>query len=202
MEGQEFSACAFSDNQVTLFDLLNQAQAGGFWTSQAGFSIPASGSFQSGTGIFNIAQNAPGLYRFVYNLSGTSVCPGDTTAVQVRVLPLPQADAGQDRTIQCNEAAVSIGTAAQTGVQYRWFDQEGNLLSSTDAIIQVGTPGAYRLLVIDELSGCAQDDEVEVIPGTPLPNAVITTNPVSCFGEDDGIIQIGSVSGGLEPIRF
>jgi gliding motility-associated-like protein len=198
----EFSVCALSDNQFPLESLLSMAQSGGFWSTASGSSIPASGSFQAATGIFNTLPNTAGLYQFVYTLPGTSVCPGDTTTVSVRLLPLPEADAGPDRTINCNEATVSIGSVPVGNLLYQWFDQTGNLIADADATIPVGTPGTYRLVVTNPETSCADEDIVVVLPGTPLPDAVINTNPVSCFGDADGIVQIGSVSGGVEPLQF
>jgi fructose-1,6-bisphosphatase/sedoheptulose 1,7-bisphosphatase-like protein len=75
-----------SDSPVDLFlSLGGTPDSGGTW----------SPALASGTGVFDPAVDAPGIYT--YTVTGTAPCPDDTAQVSVTVNPAP--DAGEDGSL-------------------------------------------------------------------------------------------------------
>jgi gliding motility-associated-like protein len=197
------AVCAFTDTLLPLGSLLSGADVGGVWSVISGSSVPFPGSFQALAGTFNPRQNNTGLFRFLYSLPAGAACPGDTTAVEVVLQPLPLANAGPDRSIDCINPVVSIGTGGSAGFLYRWtVVSGGNLMDDDLPIVEADMPGVYRLEVTDAATGCRAFDEVTVISAVSVLTPFVSEAQISCFGADDGLIRIDSITGGVPPILF
>lgn len=197
------SACAFADTLLSLGNLLSGADAGGAWSVVPGSGVPFPGSFQPAAGTFNPRQNNAGLFRFLYSLPAGAACPGDTTAVEVLLQPLPSANAGPDRSIDCVNSVVSIGAGGSAGLLYRWTVVSGGSLMDDDlAIVEATTPGVYRLEVTNPATGCRAVDEVTVISAVSVLTPFASEVQISCFGANDGLIRIDSITGGTPPLLY
>lgn len=99
--------CVDSAPQDLFNALTGTPQVGGTW----------SPALASGTGIFNPAVDAPGVYTYIFE--GTNPCDNDTAQVTVTVNPVP--DAGEDgSTIFCTNYEPAdligfLGGTPQTG---------------------------------------------------------------------------------------
>ncbi|RMG92182.1 MAG: PKD domain-containing protein, partial [Chloroflexi bacterium] len=94
-----------------------------------------------------------------YILAVSNDCFSDTTAVTVDVLPLPAADAGEDRTIYRDETTLLNATG---GIQYHWRPEE-NLENPYDAqtLASPFSTTTYTVEVADA-NGCHDFDTVVV----------------------------------------
>ena len=87
---------------------------------------------------------------------------------------LPFADAGEDKTINCdNGLSLLSGGGSEGNYSYRWATSGGTIGGNPENRTIVATePGLYILAVIDDETGCAARDTVEVFaPETPVANA-------------------------------
>lgn len=102
----------------------------------------------------NVAQGGLYTLRVTNNATGCSAVA--TVQVTANVV-VPVANAGTDKTLNCQTSTVSIGSAALPNVTYNWSGGAG-----TAAVISVSAPGAYMLTVTDNSNGCSATDEVIV----------------------------------------
>jgi gliding motility-associated-like protein len=68
-------------------------------------------------------------------------------------------------------------------------------------LIEAAQPGSYTLTVTNDL-GCTDTDQVEVDANLEVPTATANISQISCFGSNDGTIQIDNVNGGTAPYVF
>jgi len=145
-------------NSVTL-------DAGASSTGTA-FSYSWSGPGLTGnTSTLQVTVDAPGMYT----LEVTNNDNGCTQTASVTVdseITLPDADAGPDQSIDCNNPTLVLGgnnTAAGPEISYRWTSIDGVVSGPFDQpLLTVDIPGAYILQVTDENTGCTGADTVIV----------------------------------------
>lgn len=194
--GSTASFCTGVTDVVTLFNLLSNADAGGVWTSTqvAGFNAT--------NGTFRLSGIQPGLYTFTYSFTNQAPCPNTSTEVFVRVNPLPIADAGADKNIDCVVRTVSLGGNSTTGatIVYTWT-LNGNTIGNT-ATITANAGGTYILEVSNTETGCKATDEVDVDQADDLPVFDVDSVNVRCFNENNGSLTITNLTGGVPPYQY
>jgi hypothetical protein len=100
-----------------------------------------------------------------------------------------------DRTIDCGQSAIHIGTAAVSGYAYQWSPTTA-LVNPTDAnpLANPGMTTNYTLLVTDLSSMCQVSQDVLVtVNGTPA-NPNLPDQTISCGGSAVGIGYSGSTA--------
>ncbi len=112
-----------------------------------------------------IITTVPGTYTLVI----TDASNGCTAISQVLVFEdiiIPNADAGPDMEIDCNNPQVALdGTSSTIGTNmtYQWTTLDGNILSGETTLQPtVNNEGTYQLEVWDTQNGCSASDEVVV----------------------------------------
>lgn len=194
--------CVGLDLPIQLVNLLNNADFGGQWT-QTSVQPSLPGSFNANTGTFTTAGQVAGIYTFKYVLSALAPCPNDDETVTVELKALPVADAGSDKALNCNQAAVSLGgpgTSTGTGLLYNW-NLGGSAVGDSIQLF-TGNAGTYTLSVTNA-AGCTASDEVTVILDNEIPIAEhISVLGVRCFGDVDGTISVDSVTTTHPPILY
>lgn len=197
-------ACAGTAALFQLQDLLAGEDAGGVWTDIS--AVAAGGAFDPSAATVSPAQLAPGDYLFQYVVDSPAGCPPDSSQVEVEVLPLPSADAGQPRPIGCDGMAVTLGgPATSTGPEYRylWEVLEGAALSDpASAAPEAQTPGIYALTVINEQTGCRAGDTVAVDEQVTFPELFLSASAGGCFAPGEAAISVDSVVNGTGPFLY
>ncbi len=168
------------------------------WTTQDGGIVSEANTLMP-------TVNRPGLYILRVTNQRNGCSNTDTVQVTQDITP-PLANAGQDREIDCLNPSVRIdgtGSSNGAGVRYEWTRNGESSLVSTDLSFEVTIPGTYTLRVINLQNGCSASDVMVVSENSERPRAlnVITDNP-TCFGDADGSILIGGITGGTPPYLY
>ena len=138
--------------------------------------------------------------EYTVEVTDENGCIG-TGSFTVVANPLPQAAAGADQTITCLEPTVSISANNSSDLSYEWT-LDGEVVAET-AEFETGNAGTYTLTVIDVNTECENTDEVVIDASDEAISAVTTeTTDESCFGNNDGAVNITEVTGGNGPYTF
>ncbi len=213
---QQFSAglasappvfCENENELVDLTSLLLGADPNGTWTET---SVPASqgSAFNAGAATFAMVNQFAGNYTFEYLLPANGACPEDATEVSVVLNPSPEVMIENPIEFDCSHAIQSLdasifSTTGPNMINY-WTGpgivMDGNENSLTPTIDK---PGTYQLLILNSVNGCKDSTTVVVVANTDRPTevAMMYQDP-SCFGDQNGIISIESVSGGTPPFIY
>lgn len=192
--------CAGVALPLQLINFLTGADPGGQWSET---SAVLSGGFNAQTGTFLTTGQPAGTYTFKYALSALPPCNGDDETVTIKIFGLPVANAGDDQAINCDQAAVLLGgagTSTGQGIFHEWLFN-GDTVGATDQIF-ANAAGDYTL-VVSNVAGCSASDEVTVIlDNTPPQVEVISVNNVRCYGEENGVIALDSVTTNHPPVLY
>ena len=96
--------CNTAGSTLDLNTLLVGADAGGIWSES---TIPGSGSFTPGTGIFDASGLVAGVYTFDYDVAAVAPCLADQSSFSITVTNLPNAGADNTSAL-CNSAGTTL----------------------------------------------------------------------------------------------
>lgn len=142
----------------------------------------------------NLSVGAPGAYYLV------GVAPnGCQNAEVVTVnanLTAPNANAGQDATLDCVQTPVTLTGSGSQGVSFHWTVSDPSIVITSPGSpgITVNQAGVYTLTVTDLGNYCTDTDDAEVFQYENVPQGEVSIQSPSCFGEKDGYISIDSDS--------
>ena len=187
--------CEEEDITLNLYDLIQGYSIGGSWSATDPSNISIVDSSVS------IGNLAAGNYGFNFLVTTPGVCPDDLVKANFTVHPNPIADAGFDQVLLCEIRSVDIGGSSSTSVHlnYQW---SGNIENPNLAVTNASIGGPYTLIVTDTLSGCFDIDTMVIIDKGPPAFLFAHSEDISCYGFDDGIILVDSVSGGILPFSY
>ncbi|MEC4003736.1 gliding motility-associated C-terminal domain-containing protein [Flavobacterium sp. SUN052] len=150
--------CANSPSQDLLTSLGGTPQTGGVW----------SPTLASGTGVFNPAVDAAGVYT--YTVTGTSPCANGTASASVTVNPLPNAGSNGNLTICSNGTPQDLFTSLE-GTPQTGGVWSPTLASGTGVFNpSVDTAGVYTYTVTGA-APCGSIAANVTVSITPAPNA-------------------------------
>jgi len=146
------------------------------WTDNLGNTLSTTMSL-------NVTTAGP-FYFIVNNVSGNIIC-SDTAVVTVPVNQTqPNANAGPDRVLTCDEPQIKLLGTGSAGPQYTylWIAYNGgNIVSGSTTLTPfVNATGSYRLRVTNEINGCTQVSVAVVSAAVAPPNISATGGTVSC----------------------
>lgn len=144
----------------------------------AGYTLvwtASPGNFVFGQTTFTPTVNQPGTYTLVVTNTATGCTSSDVVEVSSN-FSTPVAQILPPAIITCEFPTIEIdGSNSTSGsnIDYTWTTQGGGQIigSNDDAIVTVGSPGIYRLLVTNEESGCTAQAQVTVSQNTNIPLA-------------------------------
>lgn len=194
--GAEF--CLGATDIVTLRDRLDNEDAMGTWTVVSGGST----GFNATAGTFNLTGRPAGTYVFKYAFTNQSPCPNDEEEITIRINPLPVADAGTDKNIDCTVQSAVLGTdltSTGTNIVYEW--KLLNAIVGTSKNYTALAGGTYVLTVRDTVTNCSSSDNVLVIQADDLPEFSVSVDTIACFGEV-GQITLSDLRGGQSPYEI
>ncbi len=166
-----------------------------------------SGGIQSGGDSNQVMVNQPGLYEIIV-LDTLNGCETTAPITVFQNIVSPNADAGLDIELGCNETEAMLGsenTSSGMNFEYLWTSSNPTVTinSPTDLNPMVDGLGIYNFLVTNIENGCSSTDEMEVSQSPNIPqniNLEILESP--CHGDDQGMIMIPSIDGGQPPYLY
>jgi len=195
---QEEASVAVQENPLPVFQIsgaLSFCQGEGTTLSApAGF---ASYLWSTGAQEPDIAVQSPGNYGLtVTNSFGCS----SQQAVSTTQIPQPQADAGQQQLINCDDPEVQIGGAGSSqggSIIYQW---SGPGIDASNANLQfpmVSVPGEYILTTVNTTLGCASEPSVVMVADdTEAPDVVLEVQEILNCVNNTALIDAGNSSSG------
>jgi len=146
------------------------------WTDNLGNTLSTTKSL-------NVTTAGP-FYFIVNNVSGNIIC-SDTAVVTVPVNQTqPNADAGPDRVLTCDQPQIQLQGTGSMGPQYTYLwlpTNGGNIVSGSTTLTPiVNATGSYRLRVTNEINGCTQVSVAVVSALIAPPTISATGGTVSC----------------------
>jgi gliding motility-associated-like protein len=183
---------------LKLRDFIEGEDSTGVWSVISG----GSAGFNAMDGSFDRAGRAAGTYVFRYSFTNQTPCQDDSEDVTIKINPLPVADAGVDKTINCAVQFTVLGTdlsSTGTNIVYEW-KLGGQIIASTlKYTANVG--GIYTLTVMDTLVKCSTQDVVTVVQEDDLPIFDIRVDTIACFGQT-ATITLSNIRGGKSPYQI
>ncbi|HRI59139.1 MAG TPA: hypothetical protein PK228_05440, partial [Saprospiraceae bacterium] len=143
-----------------------------------------------------------------YTVTGSSQngCTATATATVLADNQPPVFSIAAPDELDCTTSQVSLIASVQSAgsLGYQWSTPTGQIVSGIDAptaVVNLGGP--YTLIVTNNQNGCtaAQTAVVPVNPNVPA-NVSLKTKDVTCFGFNDGGIEVISVTGGTLPMLY
>jgi len=139
-----------------------------YWMD-AGATIPMSNPASAGSGLYFImAATAPGC--------------SDIEPVVIIVNPLPDAFAGNDRTI-CYNTSTTLGTTAVPGNTYSWISVPAGFTSTeANPVVSPLVTTTYVLVETTTATGCANMQSVLVTVDPVSEGGTVTSDQTICLG--------------------
>ena len=127
----------------------------------------------------------------------------DTASIRIDTLA-PTIDIIHLDSIICASRIARVLVPVDPNININWSTEEGQILSnSIDSILVTNQPGLYQVSLFNPENQCYSDSLIEVIE---LPSDVVGVEfqsiNASCNGQNDGVIQVDSVIGGVEPYQI
>ncbi len=137
-----------------------------------------------GNGSSVTVNSAGNYYLIVSNTISSKTCR-DTAAVFVSSsTDVPQANAGQPKTLTCTTLNVQLAGSGSTGPQYdyQWTATNGgNITQGSNTLTPTANqPGTYTLLVHNKNNGCTAQSITQVNQNTTPPGAVAAGGTFNC----------------------
>ncbi len=190
-------ASIISQTNIDCINTIGSATAQG-----SGGTSPYSYNWSSGGTSPTEFFNNPGNY-FV-SVTDANLCLEVATVTISENTTPPIATAGPDGVLDCDTPILVLnGAGSSTGPEftYLWTTFDGNIISGQTTLTPtVNAPGTYTLTVTNQDNGCTASDET-MVTEIPDMSLFITGNNVSCFGENDGSINL-TVTGGQAPYSY
>jgi hypothetical protein len=89
-----------------------------------------------------------------------------------------------------DEGAVNLSSNGGVGVVSYTFGNETN----TTGVFENLIAGTYNFIIEDE-NGCNDELEIEISSPAPISPSIVSSQPISCSGETDGMIEIFAIGG-------
>lgn len=150
--------------------------------------------------------SAPGTYTVMVTNSLTD-CSDMATVTVLENRDQPTANIDQVGTLSCTTREINLdgsGSITQGGIRsFSWSTTNGVINSAADlANIEIGGPGDYLLIIVDEENGCSDTIAANVQEvGNTLETIMVDAQDPTCFGDQNGVIQV-NIGGGAAPLQY
>ncbi len=164
----------------------------------------------TGPGGFTSTQREPTItVPGNYVLVATNPTNGCTRQVSLLVnqnIVTPSVSIANPPLLDCNTDQVPLiaTVSGNSTYTYAWSTADGSIVSGGNTSTAIaGLAGIYNLVVTDTQNGCtSQDSESVEVDGNIPQAAAAQVNDVKCFGDTNGSILMGNITGGAAPYLF
>lgn len=195
----QLSYCEGTEELIDLSTILQGADLFGAW-SEVSDNPSTGGGFDGSSGMFEIDNEASGLYKFEYLLDSEAPCVDESTVVEVLINPLPVAEIEEFDTITCVNLEVELTAYREDNYVFEWADQSDlNIVIGTNSSLVVTESGDFQLQVVDSLTGCVSSETINIPAYLEVPIPEVEITDVNCFGYSNGNLSITNIEGGVGP---
>jgi gliding motility-associated-like protein len=133
-----------------------------------------NGNIVSGETTLSPVVDEAGLYRITVTNTSNGCTSTDVVSITVDQNS-PNANAGPDKQLNCNNFSVSLsGSATPSGLTYQWTTLDGNITSGQNSLSPVvNQEGTYTLVITNPNNGCTDESEVFITNNISYPMAVV-----------------------------
>ena len=156
----------------------------------------SDGNIVSGASSQTALVDLAGTYILTVTNTSSGCTQSDEVVVNGNTLA-PQADAGTNKTLNCqNPTAIIGGNSAQSSqvgeATYQWTTNDGNIVSGANTPqATVDSEGTYTLMVTNVANNCVAQDQVTVTGSSVPPTVEAGDDIVIAAGEE---VQLQAVS--------
>jgi gliding motility-associated-like protein len=179
---QDVSCFGASDGTISLVINGGNAPYTVDWTGPS--SIPQQNSFP-----YFLNQLAPGSYNFT--ITDSKGCSSATNPSIILVQPADITISVLNGPVTCydgSDGALNLSVSNIINPSFEWTSNDPNFYQTTEDISSL-PQGVYSVVVTDAITGCTKSLSQAVQIVTPY-NVVTFKNDETCFGENDGSINI------------
>jgi gliding motility-associated-like protein len=145
-----------------------------------------------------------GTYTLIVTNTENGCSSSDQVILQQNI-DLPEVQIATPDELDCSVDEVTLdatGSSEGNEFVYSWQDAQGAELSNALSFI-TQNPGFYELIVANTANGCTNSSSVTVFENSDIPtSAFVAIQDPSCFGDQDGSINVEQVIGGTPPYLF
>ncbi len=193
--------CSNQATSVTLSDYLTGETDGGQWSASP--QILALGGLDQVSGVVNLPALPLGSFGFSYTLSPNGACLATGNTVNLVHASSPIAIAGIDKTLNCQQEPVLIGSVSVAPIDiYSWFFDGQLLPENILPAIMTDQPGTYELWVEDPVYGCLSKDTVVVFAGSTNLESEFFSIPLRCHDGQSAAIHVTNILNGSPPYAY
>ena len=130
-------------------------------------------------------------------LDTLSQCETETTIEIEDLTSFPIISLNDFSSIGCEgeEACIEVTTLQTTEpYEYRWYDENGNLILENESILCITTPGTYTIELTDTVNGCVNESSFEIEPAI-IPSITLQNEITLSIGDNfqlNPVISLGS----------
>ncbi|MGZ6414351.1 MAG: hypothetical protein ACXVDW_09240, partial [Bacteroidia bacterium] len=180
------------------FNFTSTGSSGGGYSQTWNFggAVVNTSTLVSPTGI---TYAAPGTYTITHTVTATGGCTSTTTS-SVTVYPAPTALGVTVVNATCGLSNGTINIGATTGGTGPYtYSVNGSPFSAT--VAYPGFAGGTYTVIVKDANGCTFSTTA-TIGNSPGPTALVVSTVNSTCGNSNGVINIGTTTGGTAPYTY
>ncbi|MCC6723249.1 MAG: gliding motility-associated C-terminal domain-containing protein [Saprospiraceae bacterium] len=161
----------------------------------------------TGPGGFTASEQNPSVTvsgNYTLTVTTTAGCSSTAQAIVGDDTAAPTASIAPAAQLDCVTPNTTLdGTGSSTGIDFVWSTQDGHFLSGENSLSPTVDAAGTYVLTLTAPNGCTDEASVLVAVSDASPNgAELEVNPPLCFGDGNGSIVVGQVSGGTPPYSY
>ncbi|MBK8564798.1 MAG: gliding motility-associated C-terminal domain-containing protein [Saprospiraceae bacterium] len=173
-------------------------------------SIPMGITWEWGgpSGFASNEQNPTISTSGTYTLTVTTTagCSSTAQAIVIEDTATPTANIAPADQLDCvtpNTILDGTGSTTGVGISFVWSTTNGSFANGQNSLTPTVDEAGTYTLTLTASNGCTDEASVVVNLSDATPNgAEISANPPACFGDVNGSIIVGQVSGGTSPFTY
>lgn len=186
---QNQTACAGATVPATTFSSPTAGTTYSWTNSNAAIGLAVSGN--GDVPAFTATNNTNAPITANITVTPFNVCVGNPQTYTITINPLPNAEAGNSQTINCNNTSVVLnGSSTTANATFSWSGP-GIVSGGNTATPTVNVAGTYTLTVT-ATTGCSATDQVLVSQDITPPTPTITPATINiCGGQNATLTASG-----------
>jgi len=187
----DLSICS---NEEVFIDDYDSGIAGVQWTwgnSNVDVGLQGAGNGYVPDWLASLNDTGEAIESTIVVSAQLADCPAVDMSFNITLNPLPEATlaVSPNSGLDCLELTASIDVSTLTAnPDFQWTGP--GVVSQSGPSVLVNESGEYVLTLIDGITGCSAEFEVEVLPPTPINILATGAEPPNCNGGDDGWIEV------------